>query len=143
MTLTPVAEVWRAQVVAAEIPIPCCPLEQRPCPNLEEAKYSPKTMGTCLISIPGPLSSTLISILSVFLRDPFPCFSITTLIFGKMPFSSQASIALSKASFNVVKTAFVGDEKPTCCKFLAKYSAVLLEVIFELVLAIFNPNLFL
>jgi hypothetical protein len=31
----------------------------------------------------------------------------------------------------VVKTAFVGDEKPTCCKFLAKYSAVELDVIFD------------
>ena len=42
--------------------------------------------------------------------------------------SSQASRALSTASFKVVKTALMGEEKPTCCKFLEKYSAVLLLV---------------
>jgi hypothetical protein len=31
----------------------------------------------------------------------------------------------------VVSTALVGEEKPTCCKFFAKYSAVLLDVIFD------------
>src|SRR5262245_2769072 len=46
-----------------------------------------------------------------------------------MSLSSQASSELSSASFRVVSTALVGDEKPTCCKFLAKYSAVLLVVI--------------
>jgi hypothetical protein len=29
----------------------------------------------------------------------------------------------------VVSTAFKGEEKPTCCRFLEKYSAVLLLVI--------------
>src|SRR5204863_8260420 len=52
-----------------------------------------------------------------------------TEISGKMPDSSQASRELSTASLSVVKTALVGDEKPTCCKFLEKYSAVLLLVI--------------
>jgi hypothetical protein len=51
-------------------------------------------------------------------------------ISGKTPADSQASKELSKASLRVVSTAFSGDEKPTCCKFFAKYSAVLLEVIF-------------
>jgi hypothetical protein len=36
------------------------------------------------------------------------------------------------ASLTVVSTALVGDEKPTCCRFLEKYSAVELEVIFLL-----------
>src|SRR5688500_5500457 len=48
-----------------------------------------------------------------------------------MPASSHASKELSTASLRVVKTAFAGDEKPTCCRFLAKYSAVLLEVILD------------
>ena len=34
------------------------------------------------------------------------------------------------ASFNVVSTALVAEEKPTCCRFFEKYSAVLLVVIF-------------
>jgi hypothetical protein len=36
------------------------------------------------------------------------------------------------ASFTVVKTAFVGEEKPTCWRFFEKYSAVELDVIFLL-----------
>ena len=46
ITRRPVALVSCAQVVAAEMPIPCWPREQRPRPNLEEARYSPKTFGT-------------------------------------------------------------------------------------------------
>ena len=42
LTFAPLAVVCIAQVVAAEIPIPCCPLEHLPLPNLEEARYSPK-----------------------------------------------------------------------------------------------------
>ena len=43
--------------------------------------------------------------------------------------SSQASKELSTASFKVVRTALVEEEKPTCWRFLEKYSAVLLVVI--------------
>jgi hypothetical protein len=66
---------------------------------------------------------------------PGPIFCTSIVISGKMPFSSQASRELSTASFSVVSTALAGDEKPTCCRFLAKYSAVLLEVIFDTPLA--------
>src|SRR5262249_4789649 len=48
---------------------------------------------------------------------------------GRILASSQASSELSSASFKVVSTALVGEEKPTCCRFLEKYSAVLLVVI--------------
>ena len=67
-------------------------------------------------------------ILSVFFRDPDPNFAISTRTSGSMSASSQASSELSTASLRVVSTALVGDENPTCCKFLEKYSAVLLDV---------------
>ena len=80
------------------------------------------------MSIPGPLSITFNRSLSVFFKEPEPSFSISTVKSGKMPWSSHASKELSTASLRVVNTALVGEEKPTCCKFFAKYSAVLLLV---------------
>ena len=139
-TTTPRADVCMAQVVAAEIPIPCCPREQRPRPNFEEAKYSPNTLATSSGARPGPLSSTRTKIRSVLRIEPSPFFSIQRVISGKMPDSSQASSELSTASFKVVSTAFVGDEKPTCCKFLEKYSAVLLVVIFEIAALVISSD---
>ena len=130
MILAPLPLVSWAQVVAAEMPIPCWPRVQRPRPNFEEARYSPKTLVISSASMPGPLSSTRTRIWSEFLTEPAPAFSMITLISGRIPCSSQASKALSTASFSVVRTALVSDEKPTCWRFLEKYSAVLLVVIF-------------
>ena len=44
-------------IIAAEIPIPCCPLDCFPLPNLDPYNSLPKTLGTFSSIIPGPLSS--------------------------------------------------------------------------------------
>ena len=47
-------------IIAAEIPIPCCPLDCLPLPKREPYNNLPKTFGTFCSIIPGPLSSIAI-----------------------------------------------------------------------------------
>ncbi len=72
--------------------------------------------GICCRTMPGPLSCTPTLNRSAEMR------SMWTQISGRMPASSQASRALSTASFTVVRRALRGLSKPSRWRFLAKNS---------------------
>ena len=108
-------------------------------------------MGICCLTMPGPLSRTVIlnrvalvkltfslpsGSSSISVGSPSFCFllgaglafapplsaSMMTWISGRMPASSQASSELSTASFTVVSSALRGLSKPSKWRFLAKNS---------------------
>ena len=83
-------------IMAAEIPIPCCPLDCLPLPNLEPYRSLPNTFGTFSSTIPGPLSSIAI-LSSSLLSDPISIFNS-----GSIPACSQASRLLSTPSLTAV-----------------------------------------
>ena len=83
-------------MIAAEIPIPCCPRDCLPLPNLDPYRSLPKTFGTFSSTIPGPLSSIAI-LSSSFPKDPISIFNS-----GRIPACSHASRLLSTPSLTAV-----------------------------------------
>src|SRR5215510_14386321 len=81
--------------------------------------------GMCWRTMPGPLSVTVMRNLLAWLGatgSPFHTTSSVTVTSGRMPASSQASSALSTASFTQVKSDLRGLSKPSRCRFLVKNS---------------------
>src|SRR6267143_4866140 len=76
--------------------------------------------------MPGPLSMTVTRKRVAWLAGgggpPLATASTLTTTSGRMPASSQASSALSTASFTQVSSAFRGLSKPRRCRFLVKNS---------------------
>ncbi len=91
VTCTPAALVSCAHVVAAEIPISCCPREQRPRPNLARGQVlAKKTWPNRQARGPGHCSSTIICTRSVLREAPDPFSGSLILISGRTSFSSHA-----------------------------------------------------
>src|SRR5215510_321328 len=81
--------------------------------------------GMCWRTMPGPLSATVMQNLLAWLGatgSPFDTTSSLTVTSGRMPASSQASRALSTASFTQVKSDLRGLSKPSRWRFLVKNS---------------------
>src|SRR5215831_1399094 len=76
--------------------------------------------------MPGPLSVTVMRKRLAWLAGgggpPLAATSSLTTMSGRIPASSQASRALSTASFTQVKRALRGLSKPSRCRFLVKNS---------------------
>ncbi len=98
------------------MPIPCCPLDCFPLPNLDPYSSLPKTLGTFCSIIPGPLSS--IDILS----SSLPRFPIFIRNSGRIAACSHASRLLSTPSLTAVIREWVGLSKPNMCLFCSKNS---------------------
>ena len=108
---------WLYRTVA-EIPIPCCPLVAESLWNLEPYNNLAKILGICFLTIPGPLSSTI-------MRNRVSLNWISsTLTSGRILASSQASKALSTASLTAVSSALRGLSNPNRCRFFSKNSAI-------------------
>ncbi len=73
-------------------------------------------MGIEVDTMPGPLSST------VTRYSLWSTLSILTAISGSIWASSQASRALSTASFTPMMRLFTGESKPRICRFFSKNS---------------------
>ena len=102
--------------MAAEIPIPCCPLDCFPLPNLDPYSSLPNTLGTFSSTIPGPLSSIAI------LSSSFARVLISIFKSGKIPACSHASRLLSTPSLTAVIREWVGLSNPKICRFCSKNS---------------------
>src|SRR5262250_3663622 len=76
--------------------------------------------------MPGPLSVTVMRKRLAWLAGgggpPLAATSSLTTMSGRIPASSQASSALSTASFTQVRRALRGLSKPSRCRFLVKNS---------------------
>ena len=111
---------------AAEMPMPCCPRLMRRRWNLEPYRSFAKIRGICWRMMPGPLSVTVIRKRLAWLGGgggpPLATASSFTTTSGRIPASSQASRALSTASFTHVSSAFRGLSNPRRCRFLVKNS---------------------
>src|SRR5207249_3259921 len=111
---------------AAEMPMPCCPRLMRSRWNLDPYRSFAKIGGICWRMMPGPLSVTVIRKRLAWLAgggaSPLATASTLTTTSGRIPASSQASRALSTASFTHVSSAFRGLSNPRRCRFLVKNS---------------------
>src|SRR5438034_9702452 len=113
-------------IPAAEMPIPCWPRLMRSRWNFEPYKSFAKIGGICWRTMPGPLSVTVIRKRVAWLAGgggpPLATGSSLTTTSGRIPASSQASSALSTASFTHVSSAFRGLSNPSRWRFLVKNS---------------------
>src|SRR5436190_6256552 len=113
-------------IPAAEMPIACWPRLMRSRWNFEPYKSFAKIGGICWRTMPGPLSATVIRKRVAWLAGgggpPLATGSSLTTTSGRIPASSQASSALSTASFTHVSSAFRGLSNPSRWRFLVKNS---------------------
>ena len=111
---------------AAEMPMPCWPRLMRSRWNFDPYRSFAKIGGICCLTMPGPLSVTVIRKRVAWLAGgggpPLPTASTLTTMSGRIPASSQASSALSTASLTQVSRAFRGLSKPRRCRFFVKNS---------------------
>src|SRR6266849_5299323 len=127
MICTGLPVVSCAYMPAAEMPIPCWPRLMRSRWNFEPYRSLAKIGGICWRTIPGPLSVIVTRKRVAWLAggggDPLlDATSTFTTTSGRMPASSDASSALSTASFTQVSSAFRGLSKPSRWRFLVKNS---------------------
>src|SRR5215510_12564937 len=94
--------------------------------NFDPYRSFAKIGGICCLTMPGPLSVTVMRKRLAWLAGgggpPLAATSSLMAMSGRIPASSHASSALSTASLTQVKRALRGLSKPSRCRFFVKNS---------------------